>query len=620
MKKVHLVALLIAGALIAYTIWTFQKTKTLFEGHDIKILIVYDARCSGNCSSILNAYQSVLQEEGVPFKIADAYQIMENQPEHVAKRIPALIFPDSIVQNLPAGFNPWLRKYLAVGGNLLIVYDAGVKSKRDRYLDNSTLSDILGFNTITFQTAGADAYTHGQIMFATNEARDFFQIPSGKTMPQRIQNKNGDHPTLSGYGYGRLTYPVSRIESIKNAASSPTIYAYGVTEKDTIPAIVLTDYAQGKVLYVNLPLGHLKANSDDLPLRSVLRTFLFSIVEIPHLMNVERGLGSIVINWHVDFELEHKTLPDMKKMGLLRKTIPASFHITAGEFCDKPGDGEGFDACGKGRPFFDLIRPYGSIGSHGGWAHNWFAKNIEDGVFKEKEMRHYIVKNNTCLEKLSGHPIIEYSAPNGVHPQPTLTAILEDLGFIAYYSTGDTGAAPNRAFFEGKMISRKVIAFPVIPFGKVASLYEMDVLDKRKESEVIAWFYDVLAYVANNRTVRLVYSHPYNIEHYPRAVKAFLDRIESLQQDKKISVSTMTDYASFLLRFLKTQYSFKQENGKLYVHLKNPEGLAGICIALPKKKYQKPALPDITIQEDNGFYYATVERNDKEKHFTLDAH
>jgi len=35
------------------------------------------------------------------------------------------------------------------------------------------------------------------------------------------------------------------------------------------------------------------------------------------------------------------------------------------------------------------MNKYGIIGSHGGWAHNWFAKNLEEGKFTQKEILHY---------------------------------------------------------------------------------------------------------------------------------------------------------------------------------------------------------------------------------------
>jgi hypothetical protein len=337
-------------------------------------------------------------------------------------------------------------------------------------------------------------------------------------------------------------------------------------------------------------------------------------------MNTEAGRGGIVINWHVDSAVEHKTLPIMIKTGLIRKDIKASFDITAGYFLDNPGDGLGFDGCGKGKPLVEIMKSYGVIGSHGGWAHNWFAKNIEDGLFKEKEIRENIVKNNRCLETITGYKITEYAAPVGVHPQPVTTRILEDLGIIAYYYTGDTGSGPNRTFYEGKMVSEKVIAFPVMPFGRMASLYEMAVLDKKKDSEVREWLFNMLSYSERNRTVRLFYSHPYNIENYPQAMKAFMDKVEKMQQAGEITVRSMNDFARFFLRFLKTAYTFRTEGNGLKVTLSNPDGLAGITVAIPKARYNPPAERDYSITEDEKYFYVTISGNDTKQSFLCARH
>jgi hypothetical protein len=399
-----------------------------------------------------------------------------------------------------------------------------------------------------------------------------------------------------------------------------TIYAYGITvQNEKYPAILLKDYSRGKALYVDLPLGYLKANADDLPLRSVIRTFLFDVVAIPHIMNVESGRGNIIINWHIDSNVEIESLSQMKRSRLLRKNVPASFHITAGDFCYTPGDCAGFDACGKGRPLVELLKTYGSIGSHGGWGHNWFAENVTSGVFRKKEMQQYIEKNSACLESITGYKIVEYSAPVGVQPQPLSANLLEELGYSAYYSTGDAGSPPNRSFQYGAMLTEKVIAFPIMPFGRSASLDEMSTLDHRTEHEVKNWFYGVLSYAARNRTTRLFYSHPNNIKRYPRAVKAFMDRAESLQRHGDLAVRTMSDYAAFFLRFLKTTYSFNQTATQLTVTLKNPDGLAGICVALPKKTIQRPKSDQIFLQEDKRYYYLTMERNDKETRISVDT-
>jgi hypothetical protein len=299
--------------------------------------------------------------------------------------------------------------------------------------------------------------------------------------------------------------------------------------------------------------------------------------------------------------------------------VPASFHITAGEFSGTPGHIDGFDACGKGRPLVEEMMRYGAIGSHGGWAHDWFARNIEEGRFGEKEITHYIEKNNACLESITGKKIVEYSAPVGVHPQPLMTKVIEGLGMIAYYSIGDTGSAPNRSFIDGKMISDKVIAFPVMPFGKTASLYEMDVVDHKSRAEVTRWFHEILEYISNHRTVRLIYSHPYNFRHYPAEIRDFIETADQMQGKGALAVRTMGDHARFLLRFLKTSFQFRRETAGLTVVLANPEGLTGLTVTIPKKQYQRPDDKDLSVEEDAAYYYATVLSDLREKTFTAAA-
>ncbi|MGO9378929.1 MAG: hypothetical protein ACLPN1_19000 [Dissulfurispiraceae bacterium] len=602
MKRILIVVVVaVIAVLLAYTLPQIQKSRALSGGKTIKVLLVYNPEYTRGHSAVLAAYESVLQEEGVPFESLDVFQLSTLNAADLAKTVPVMILPDGILMHVPPQFGEWTKKYLSKGGNVAVIYDAGTRQQKGYYLERAAFADVLSLNYITFITVGTRAFEHAHIRFSSKEDRDFFQFPSGKTI---------DGVTISGYRYGALEYPVARNEPGRDLPAKD-IYAYGVTAKgEKFPAIVLTDFAAGKVLYVNLPLGALKANSDDLPLRAILRTFLFDVVRIPHLINTEAGRGGITIDWHVDSAVEHKTLPLMLETGLLRKDIKASIDITAGDFLNKPGDGLGFDACGKGRPLAETLKEYGTIGSHGGWGHNWFAKNIEDGTFTEKEIRENIEKNNRCLETITGYKITEYAAPVGVHPQPVTTQILEDLGIIAYYYTGDTGSGPNRTFYQNKMVSDRVVAFPVMPLGRSASLYEMAVMDKRKNSEVMEWLFDILSYTARNRTVRLFYSHPYNINLYPQAIKAFMDRVEKMQREGEISVRSMSDFARFFLRFLKTKYDMSEADNGLLVSLANPEGLAGITVAVPKAHYSMPSEKGYSITEDGRFFYVTITGNE----------
>ena len=176
----------------------------------------------------------------------------------IVKRVPVMILPDGILVHVPAQFGEWTKEYLSKGGNVAVIYDAGTRQQKGYFLDRSVFADIVGLNYITFSTTGAGAFGHAHIKFTSEKARDFFQVPMGKTLDGLI---------LSGYGYGALQYPIAENKPVRELPEKD-IYAYAIkANNEKFPAIVLTDYAAGKVLYVNLPLGSLKADSDDLPLK-----------------------------------------------------------------------------------------------------------------------------------------------------------------------------------------------------------------------------------------------------------------------------------------------------------------------------------------------------------------
>ncbi|MEM2915597.1 MAG: hypothetical protein QXH91_09420, partial [Candidatus Bathyarchaeia archaeon] len=142
-------------------------------------------------------------------------------------------------------------------------------------MEESIFTNILGLNHITYTKLLDGSYTIGHLKFKDDKSRDYFEIPLGKVVEGNF---------LSGYQYGALEYPVARNEA-KSELKEDEIYAYTITKDgDSCPAIVLRSYKNGKALYVNLPLGYAKAYTDDLPLRAVMRTFLFKEVKIPHLV------------------------------------------------------------------------------------------------------------------------------------------------------------------------------------------------------------------------------------------------------------------------------------------------------------------------------------------------
>ncbi|MFN3698692.1 MAG: hypothetical protein ACK4SU_00670, partial [Dictyoglomus sp.] len=359
---------------------------TLKNSNEFKVFLVYNSFLLKDYEYILRAYESVLKEEGIPFQRID-YSFLSSISinENFTRRCPVMILPDGAMQYFNPDFKNWFEEYLDQGGNLLLVYDVGVKDYKGRYFKRALFADILGINYATYDRLKEKAYVKGYV-----------KINNSKLLgitPGKLDEKSR---LFKGYIYGSLEYPVAQTEVL---SSSFLVLAEIMTEDgEKLPGIILKEYKKGKILYVNLPLGYLKAYSDDLLIRSVIRTFFFKILNIPHLLNTPYGVGGLVINWHIDSNVDWKSIPYMLEKGYFVKELKFSTHITAGDFRDMPGDKLGFDACNKGRNYVKMVMPYSNIGSHGGWAHNWFSEGILKGRFSKKEMEEYIEKNNRCLE------------------------------------------------------------------------------------------------------------------------------------------------------------------------------------------------------------------------------
>ncbi|MCI4458149.1 MAG: hypothetical protein JHC21_00820, partial [Thermocrinis sp.] len=400
MKRITFITLFIILMLSLIALKTLLPVYSLKWDKNIEVLVAYEKK-----NYQIDAFKSVLEEEGVPYRLVDVNTLLSVNPKQLSKYKPAIIIPDGTLQYIHPNTVKWFEDYLSYDRNLLISQDAGIKNYAGAYLKSAVFSPFLGINYILYDRLREDSFSEGYVKVVDKN----LEITPGKIdKEQRL---------VTGYMYGGLTYPYVKTEDI--GFDGKTV-AFVVDKKDgrEYKALVWKKYGKGYIFYSSLPLGYLKAYSDDMVLRSVLRYFLFDLVKIPHLVNTPKGKGGLIVNWHIDANLEWKSIPVMLEKGYIRKGIKYSFHITAGDFRDKPGDNLGFDACGKGRKYVEMIMPYGTIGSHGGWTHNWFSNGILEKRFSERDIEEYIEKNNQCLESITGYKIREYSAPNGVHPQP----------------------------------------------------------------------------------------------------------------------------------------------------------------------------------------------------------
>jgi len=232
-----------------------------------EVLVAYSVKDRNH--SLLKAVESVLQEEGVPYRFESVFKLIDREPGAVSKTSPVIILPDGVNKHIPADMKYWFRDYVNGGGSIFVIYDVGVKTIRDKYRKEPVLAELVGVNYCTYEKKRDRAYILDHFRLKEFAFKDI-DIPPGKTIDGYI----------SSYKYGKLKYPTADTEVIDKS-----IVVLAETGRGNIGAS-LKDYGRGKVFFVNLPLCHLKANADDLPLRMFLRYFLFKVVGIPHLLNV----------------------------------------------------------------------------------------------------------------------------------------------------------------------------------------------------------------------------------------------------------------------------------------------------------------------------------------------
>ena len=596
-----LIILLLAG----YQLFFLDTAKSF------NVMLVSQPSLDKHGQGIKSAYSSVLEEEGVPYHWQTRSNILKFSPAAILHNNPVIIFPDEITQKIPREFEMWVQEYINLGGSVLIVFDPGVCAKNGVYREKAVFSNFLGLNYITYKRYERNAYQLGHIRFPNKEAASYFQIPPGKL---------SDNLTVSGYKYGNLDYPVAKVEIDENNDDFEVFANTHYLDGTVAPNMILKHLGKGKVFYVNLPLGYLKAfGSDDLMLRSTLITFLFRIVKFPHMISKPFNKGGLVINWHLDNYREPVNSRIMIKNNMIRKNLVQSFHITAGDFNIEPGDNLGFNATNTGRKSVELLAEYGLIGSHGGWAHNWFTKNVEQGTFSDLDIEWNIVRNSEVLSDIVGYKITEFAAPNGYHKQPIMTEILEKNGFNSYYYTGDSGSQPNRTFYDGELVSESVIAFPVMPIFKWASVQELgqNSIDPQFYED---WLLKTLAYITDYKTTVLIYSHFYDFVDHPQYIptfNVFLDKAKEYENKDYIQIESMSYFANYMARFLKTKYDFEIRDKRFRIEISNPEGLKGFSIALPKHLIRRPAGYGFLLDSDEDYYYVIINEDIYEKIFAF---
>jgi Polysaccharide deacetylase len=556
-------------------------------------------------------------EEGlhiVPMRDSDFVRPFFGQP-----KCAGVILPDTVHQQASDFFIASIRRFVTAGGKLLLVYDAGTLSPEGKYARGwSRFSDLVGVDYALYDQFHDDTIRWGDVTGKLSLVRQM-EIPPGKYYP--FQSAAGDSNStaasaiapdsdfdvqLRRYKFGDLKYP-SFVTSGKNSGHELFHSSGGVVANEH-------SYGSGSVLFVNLPLGYLKANTDGLLLHAFLRYFAEHSLALPSLMAVPDGVGGLVLNWHVDSNAAIKPVQEMSTWSIMQQG-PYSIHITAGPDAMRIGDGEGFNA--EHNPVSQkLVRRLSNqghqIGSHGGWIHDYFAAHVDKD--NPADLEKYLAWNKTALEKTTGKPVVEYSAPDGNQPK-WVTAWLASHGFLAYYFTGDTGMGPTQGYRDGAREGQDLWAFPIVHLNQAAAFEEM-AREGYSSEEIERWLEAVTEFAVEQHSVRLVYFHPPGMMQYHDLVDQWMERTGRLRTDGQFRWYTMTQLATFLNSRKQVIWSTSQEGERVTIAATHPVSLEHDTWHLPSASFSEPVVVQGSAQvvRDNEAWMV-IAREGKELQF-----
>ncbi|MFX4261658.1 hypothetical protein ACOBQJ_05615 [Pelotomaculum propionicicum] len=553
---------------------------------------------------ILAVYEQILKEEGFPYRVVWPAELTGYAPGELKGRYQAIVAPEAINSTMTRDTADIISSYVRdQGGPVLFSLDPATVAAGGDQQPAPLLADLLGVKYDMPAADGKVSSYSGSLYFKDKETGRAWGITPGK-----LDQDNA----YSTYAYGKIKFDHTRALNV-----DAQVAAMDRINGAEVPVITVKNYdSGGSAVYANVPLAKCKLRSDDLLPRSVLRTFLIDHAKIPRLVNSPDGMGGFVFNLHICSGAYFKALTVMLMQGLFNSEMPLSIHITAGPDTYKLGDNMGYYAESeyRGRPVLEVLQNYGEIGSHGGWAHNFFAYNLQ--YLPRGKAFQLLEWNSRALEAVTGKKVIEYSAPGGNHPF-WVNNKLEEMGVNSYYYAGDSGSSPSHPRIYESYASQNLWAFPITPYRQYASLEEME-RGHVPEEEVKQWIEDLIDFSAEEKVIRMVYTHPSDTRFCMEAIRTLEEKALAEQGAGRIKASPMSRFAEFLNRYAKTKCEIKKADNDYSIVLENPEGLKDITVAVYVGEENKIVMDsDVKTSEEDGWLYITVTSNPQKK--TIDV-
>ncbi|MCW9025297.1 MAG: polysaccharide deacetylase family protein [Gammaproteobacteria bacterium] len=569
--------------LFVLTIYTFicQLNQLLFTEQTTDTVVLLISDLVGEDEPEVKIWVHAAREEGLHVIVMQDNDFL--RPCTNRASFAGVILPDQIHKNANRILIDTLDQYVRDGGQLMLVYDAGLHTPSGHYSSqHSRFSKLAGINYGMYSSL-LDKMTVWEPVLGTDSVFSALHVPPGKTViPKNDISSISEQPlyALSGYQTPEIQYPVYVTRGYYDGKVLLR------TENNLVAGY--RQYGEGGVLHVNLPLGYLKGQTDGILLHGFLRYFADNILYLPYLASVPDAIGGLVMNWHLDSNAAFQPLDSLKRLGFFEQG-PYSIHFTAGPDSRQAGDQLGLDANNnpETKKWLKFFQQRGhSIGSHGGWMHDYFGDNVSDD--NRDEFEPLLVQNKQVLENILGTTINEYSAPKGNQPQ-WVSEWLQKNGFVAYYFTGNTGMGPTRSYRKGRLKHTALWSFPVLTFNQAASFDELEIL-KVSSHDVAQWLNSVSDFSVNKKVARLVYFHPRGAQKYPQAMRSWLAKTRQLGDKKKFRWYTMSELSHFLDTRKKIQWSVTEEDDKQIFNASYNPGLEHQTWILAKAAYRKPQI------------------------------
>lgn len=577
-------------------------------GREVDQLLLLVADDTPAQDPAIMAWQDAASEEGLHLRVMTASEFL--RPRLFGRRPAAgIILPDGVHRRASDPFVDQLIAEVAQGTPLMVVFDGASLDINGAWLPGkSRLSHVVGADYALYDRLKGLTMRPTTVLGSAAVMSEL-GLPPGRyahtpappgEYEKRRDGAGPDERQLARQAPTDAAQADSGSQTITSYQYEISNYAHFVTDKNLSarPLLLGSDgglvagrhqFGKGMVLFVNLPLSYLKLRSDGMFLHTFLQYFATHMLELPYLAAAPRGIGGIVMNWHIDSNAALPALERLSGTGVFEQG-PYSVHFTTGPDTYKPGDGSGLDAlhnpdAQRWMKFF--IDRGDTVGSHGGWIHNYFGLNVSED--NQEQFEPYLARNKSDIEAITHREVTEYSAPVGNHPGWT-TRWLAAHGIRAYYFTGNLGMGPTRTYRNGMRADHTTWSFPVDTYGRIAAFEEAHYVGI-PESEIAAWLVGLNAWCSDHHFVRLIYFHPEGLLHYESAVKAWLANAQQLRDQRRMAWYTMTEIADFMTQRALVHWRLAHSpDGKHAFRAVHPANLATYTWAFPKSRFERPTV------------------------------